>query len=95
MGVLRWDDVKAKILGEGAWGLIGRLRMKKRAVEKNKMFTALAARLGSGRGVGRCAKEARRERNRAIARGIRIGAKKMPNVLILMDTLVNQTLVKS
>jgi hypothetical protein len=83
VGVLRRDDVRAKILGEGACGLIGRLRMRKRAVEKNRMFTALAASAGSGQGVGRCAKEARRERNRAIARGIKIGAKKIPNVLIL------------
>jgi hypothetical protein len=57
--------------------------MTKRAVEKNRMFTALAASVGRGEGAGRCAKEARRERNRAMARGIKIGAKKMANVLIL------------
>lgn len=83
VGVLMRDRVCVKMLGPGACGLKGKLRSRKKTMAKKRRFRARAAPAGSGRAGGRDAIETRTSRYRLIARGIKIGAKKMTSDLML------------
>jgi hypothetical protein len=48
------DRVRLKIFGPGENGFEGKLRKRKRRIEKKRTFSARAAPGGKGRGAGRC-----------------------------------------
>lgn len=83
VGVLRRERVRVKMFGAGACGLKGKLSSRKKTMVKKKTFRAREVDEGRGREGGRCEIATRRLRYRLMARGIRTGAKKINNDLIL------------